>query len=102
MAAVSISPVAGQELGNFVSVLVSLSLSLSVPVPVGLVLVLVMVMGRKGFCPRYLLSNQVRVVTSLDLEGAVVRPKIYRIGNAGDAPFVDLSSFSVWGESDIK
>lgn len=89
------------RIGGFcVSVIVSLSAP--VPVPVGLVLVLVMVMGRKGFCPRYLLSNQVRVVTSLDLEGAVVCPKIYRIGDAGDAPFIDLSSFSVWGESNIN
>jgi hypothetical protein len=41
---------------------------------------------------RYLLSNDIRIVTGFDLESTVLRPKVDRIGNASDTPLIDLAT----------
>lgn len=41
------------------------------------------------------LSNHVRLVARLHLEGAVVFPQVYRVGDACDTAFVDLQA-SAW------
>ncbi len=42
----------------------------------------------------YLLSDHVGVVARLDFEGAVVRPQVDRVGDAGDSSLVDLALLS--------
>ena len=37
---------------------------------------------------RYLLSDDIHVMTGLDLEIAVVRPQVYRVGDAGNTPLI--------------
>lgn len=48
------------------------------------------VKGRIKGRARYLLSDQVNVVTSLNFEGAVVCPQVDRVWYACDAALVDL------------
>lgn len=45
--------------------------------------------GRKGV-PSNLLSDDIRIVACLDLEGAIVGPYVDGDTNAGDTSFVDL------------
>jgi hypothetical protein len=47
---------------------------------------------RKMGARRYLLSNDIRIVTGFDLESTVLRPKVDRIGNASDTPLIDLAT----------
>lgn len=42
----------------------------------------------------YLLSDHVGVVARLDFEGAVIRPQIDRVGDAGDSSLVNLALLS--------
>lgn len=45
--------------------------------------------GKESTFFLYLLSDHIGVVTCLDFEGAVVRPEVDGIGDAGDASLVD-------------
>ena len=51
------------------------------------------VKGRKPLF-LYLLSDDVGIMAGLDFEGAVIRPQIDRIGDAGNTSFIDLKAIS--------
>jgi hypothetical protein len=44
---------------------------------------------------QYLLSNNVGIVACFDFEGAVVGPKIYRVGDTSDTTLIHLRNISI-------
>ena len=55
-------------------------------------LVLLLWEGKHFFL--YLLSYHLRIVARFNFEGAVVRPEIHGIGDAGNASLIDLKAVS--------